>query len=174
MSLAQSFLQELEAEAQITRRLLERVPQAHLGWKPHQKSMTLGQLARHVATTPGGVAEEVAKPAMEVPSFEQPSVTHASELLPLLDESVARAHAVLSPMDDVALATIWRVVDGDRELLAMPRAAFVRSIMLNHWYHHRGQLSVYLRQLNVPLPSIYGPSADENPFVRPQTATAGG
>jgi uncharacterized damage-inducible protein DinB len=75
-------------------------------------------------------------------------------------------------MDDAAMNATWRVLDGTRELMALPRVAFLRSIMLNHWYHHRGQLSVYLRQLNVPVPSIYGPSADENPFMAPQATRA--
>jgi DinB family. len=78
----------------------------------------------------------------------------------------------LEGLDDRAMAATWRILDGEREILAMPRVAFLRSVMLNHWYHHRGQLSVYLRQLNVPVPSIYGPSADENPFVQSAAAAA--
>ena len=172
MALIDGLLQELEQEAQTTKRVLERVPEAHLGWKPHQKSMTLGQLAMHVAIVPGGVAEAAAQPSMQRPLFEHPSPAGSSELLPILDDSIKRARKALQSLDDSALMATWRILDGDREILAMPRVAFIRSIMLNHWYHHRGQLSVYLRQLNVPLPSIYGPSADENPFAMPQTATA--
>jgi uncharacterized damage-inducible protein DinB len=99
------------------------------------------------------------------PEFTQPSARSAGELLPALDESVAKAKRLLGGMDDSALAATWRLMQGDREVMAIPRAALLRSIMLNHWYHHRGQLSVYLRQLGVPVPSIYGPSADENPFA---------
>ena len=172
MALIDGLLQELEQEAQTTKRVLERVPDAHLGWKPHAKSMTLGQLAMHIAMVPGGVAEAAAQPSIQRPLFPQPSPSSASELVPMLDDSVKRARQALGHLDDAAMNATWKVLDGDRELMVMPRIAFVRSIMLNHWYHHRGQLSVYLRQLNVPVPSIYGPSADENPFATPQPAAA--
>lgn len=166
------ILQELEQEARTTRRVLERVPDAHLGWKPHEKSMSLGQLALHVATVPGSVAELASKPFIQLPQFVQPSAKTAAELIPALDESVAKAKRLLDGMDDAALAATWKVMHGDREVMALPRGAVLRTIMLNHWYHHRGQLSVYLRALGVPLPSIYGPSADENPFAVSQTAAA--
>jgi uncharacterized damage-inducible protein DinB len=172
MAMIDALLQELEQEAQTTKRVLERVPQAHLGWKPHEKSMSLGQLAHHVATVPGAVAQLVAQPSMQAPKFEHASATDVRELVPALDESVRQARAALGRMDDAAIMATWKVLDGDKEIMAMPRVAFLRSIMLNHWYHHRGQLSVYLRQLNVPVPSIYGPSADENPFATPEAATA--
>lgn len=165
MAMIDVLLQELELEAHTTRRVLERVPQAHLGWKPHDKSMTLGQLAMHVATIPAGVAEVAAHSSASIPEFSQPSAANASELVPALEQSVARARALLGGMNDAAMTATWRLMNGDQELMAVPRAAFLRSIMLNHWYHHRGQLSVYLRQLGVPVPSIYGPSADENPFA---------
>jgi uncharacterized damage-inducible protein DinB len=172
MAMIDGLLQELEQEAQTTKRVLERVPDAQLGWKPHAKSMTLGQLAMHIAIVPGGVAEAAAQPSIQRPLFEHPSVAGANELVPMLDDSVKRARRALQGLDDNALMATWRVLDGDREILAMPRIAFIRSVMLNHWYHHRGQLSVYLRQLNVPVPSIYGPSADENVFGMPQPAAA--
>ena len=165
MALIDGLLQELQQEAETTRRVLERVPDAHLGWKPHAKSMTVGQLALHVATTPGGVAEMAAQPFIELPQFNQPAATKAAELIAALEESVAKAHRVLGGMDDAALAFTWKVMNGGQEVMAMPRGAVLRAIMLNHWYHHRGQLSVYLRLLGVPVPSIYGPSADENPFA---------
>ena len=165
MAMIDGLLQELEQEAQTTKRVLERVPEAHLGWKPHQKSMTLGQLAMHVAIVPGGVAEAAAQPSMQRPLFPQPSPSSASELLPMLDDSIKRARKALQGLDDNALLATWRILDGDTEILAMPRVAFLRSIMLNHWYHHRGQLLVYLRLLNQSVPSVYGPTADENPFA---------
>jgi uncharacterized damage-inducible protein DinB len=165
MKAVEVLLQELEHEAKTTRRVLERVPGDHLAWKPHAKSMSLGQLAMHVATVPGNVAEIAARPTFDVTGFTQASAATAAELLPALDESIAKARRVLGGMDDAELAATWRMKQGDRELMALPRAAFLRSVMLNHWYHHRGQLSVYLRELNVPVPSIYGPSADENPFA---------
>jgi uncharacterized damage-inducible protein DinB len=160
-----SLLQELEHEAQTTKRVLERVPNDQLAWKPHPKSMSLGQLALHVATVPGMVASIAAQPEVQAPQFTQPSATSSADLVPALDASVAKAKELLGGMDDATLGATWRLKRGDREILAIPRGAFLRSIMLNHWYHHRGQLSVYLRQLNVPVPSIYGPSADENPFA---------
>ena len=172
MALIDGMLQELEQEAQTTRRVLERVPQAHLAWKPHEKSMSLGQLALHIATVPGNVAQMIAQPSMQRPAFGHPAATQASELLPALENSLKQARAALGAMDDTAITATWKVLDGDREIMAMPRIAALRAIMLNHWYHHRGQMSVYLRQLNVPVPSIYGPSADENPFAQPAAVAA--
>ena len=164
MKAVEVLLQELEHEAKTTRRVLERVPGDKLAWKPHQKSMSLGELAMHVATVPGNVAEIASRKTFSVTGFSRPSASTAAELLPALDESIAKARRVLGGLDDAALADTWRLTNGDRELMAIPRGAFLRSVMLNHWYHHRGQLSVYLGELNVPVPSIYGPSADENPF----------
>src|SRR5712691_11885547 len=173
MSTIEALLQELDQEARTTRRVLERVPGDRLGWKPHAKSMSLGQLALHVATVPGGVAQIARQSPFPLPEFKQPAATSAAELIPALEQSVAKAQEILRAMDDADLANIWRAVDGDREVMALPVGALLRSIMLNHWYHHRGQLSVYLRQLDVPVPSIYGPSADENPFLaREKSAVA--
>jgi uncharacterized damage-inducible protein DinB len=165
MRIIDGLLGELEQEAATTRRVLERVPGDRLDWRPHPKSMTLGQLALHVATVPGGVAEIANQSPFQVPEFKQPAAASAAELVPALDASVARARQLLGGLDDAALAAPWKLVKGNREVMTIPRAAVLRTIMLNHWYHHRGQLSVYLRQLGVPLPSIYGPSADENPFA---------
>jgi uncharacterized damage-inducible protein DinB len=165
MRIVDPILVELDQEAAITKRVLERVPNDKLTWKPHAKSMSLGQLALHVATTPGQVAALVASSEHELPKFgEFPAVATAAELLPALEQSVAKAKEVLSSLDNqTAMSTVTLTKDG-KELLVIPRIGVVRSIMLNHWYHHRGQLSVYLRLLNIPVPSIYGPSADENPF----------
>ncbi len=166
MPLIEGLLQELEQEAAATRRVLERVPDNHLGWRPHPKSRTLGQLALHIAVVPGSVAELVALPSpVQAPQFgPDPTPASSSELLPMLDQSIAKAKKVLGGMDDATLMATWRLMVGDREIMAVPRAAMLRSVMLNHWYHHRGQLTVYLRELDVPLPPIYGPSADETPF----------
>lgn len=172
MSMIEALIQELEQEAQTTKRVLERVPGDRLAWKPHQKSMSLGQLALHVATTPGGVSDIVRQSPYPVPEFTQPSCANAAELVPALDQSVAKAKENLRAIGDAGLGHMWRVVDGDKEIMAMPVAAVLRFIMLNHWYHHRGQLSVYLRELGVPVPSIYGPSADENPFAMGQRSAA--
>jgi uncharacterized damage-inducible protein DinB len=166
MALIDGMLQELEEEAKTTRRVLERVPENQLDWRPHQKARTLGELAMHVAVVPGGVAEFVASPSpVQAPDFTDPKLEAASELVPTLDQSIAKARQVLSGMEDADLLATWRLMQGERELFAGPRITMLRAIMLNHWYHHRGQLSVYLRALDVPIPSIYGPSADENPFA---------
>jgi len=170
MSAIETLLQELEQEAQTTRRVLERVPGDRLSWKPHDKSMSLGQLALHIASMPGAIAEITQISPFPVPKFEQPSAKSATELVPTLDQSLAHAKGILRKLDDASLAKIWRVMDGDREVMAIPVGAALRALMLNHWYHHRGQLSVYLRQVGVPVPSIYGPSADENPFAARQNA----
>jgi len=166
MPLIDGLLQELEQEASTTRRVLERVPNAKLTWKPHPKARTLGELALHVAMVPGAVAEFVSQPSpVQAPQFADPTPKSASELVPTLDESIVKAKRLLGKMDDATILGTWRMMQGEKELLAIPRIAMLRSIMLNHWYHHRGQLSVYLRELDVPVPSIYGPSADENPFA---------
>jgi uncharacterized damage-inducible protein DinB len=166
MALIDAMLQELEQEAQTTRRVLERVPDDKLNWRPHEKARTLGELALHVAMVPGSVAEFVAAESpVQAPQFTDTGPKQASELVPALEESIAKAKELLGGMDDAALNATWRMMQGDRELLALPRVAMLRSVMLNHWYHHRGQLSVYLKQLDIPIPSIYGPSADENPFA---------
>ena len=165
MSINQAFIQELEQEAQTTRRVLERVPGDQLAWKPHAKSMSLGQLALHVASTPGAIAQMAMQSSVGVSEFNQPEAKTTAEILSSLDETVAAAKSALEGFDDAAMGETWRVMAGDKEVMAVPRVAVLRSIMLNHWYHHRGQLSVYLRLLDVPVPSIYGPSADENPFA---------
>jgi len=165
MRMIDGLLAELEQEAETTRRVLERIPQAHLSWKPHPKSMSLGQLALHVATVPGSVAELAAVDVIpEPPAFVQPEAATAAELVPSLTASVAKARQTLGGFDDARMAAMWRLQSGGKDIMAMPRVALVRAIMLNHWYHHRGQLLVYLRLLDLPVPSVYGPTADENPF----------
>ena len=164
MAIAAAFLQELEQEAGATRRVLERVPDAHLDWRPHPKSWSLGQLALHVAQLTGGVAQLAMQSPAAPPQFVQERPKRSADLVPALHESIKTAKSTLGEVSDATMMETWRLVAGDRELLAMPRVAFVRAIMLNHWYHHRGQLLVYLRLLDIPVPSIYGPSADEPSF----------
>jgi len=165
MKIIDGLLAELEQEAATTRRVLERIPQEHLSWRPHPKSMSLGQLALHVALVPGLVAENAALDIASPNSFIQPEAATAAELVPALAESVAKAKRALGTYDDAKMTAIWRLQKDGRDVLAMPRVAFVRAIMLNHWYHHRGQLLVYLRLLDLSVPSVYGPTADENPFA---------
>jgi len=166
MKMIDVLLAEMDQEAQSTARVLERVPQAQLSWRPHAKSFSLGQLALHVATIPGNVAELASHNTIpEPPRFIQAEAATSAELVPALRASLAKARQVLGDMEDAQLIETWRLMSGGKELMAMPRAAVIRMIMLNHWYHHRGQLLVYLRMHNVPLPSVYGPTADENPFA---------
>ena len=156
------LLQELEQEAPAARRVLERVPDKQLDWKPHEKSMTLGQLAMHVANLPGAIAEISTKSSFDVKTpIPRPDATSTSQVLALFDESIARAKTILSGMSDDQLATPWSMMKGSQELWSIPRGAFLRSVMLNHWYHHRGQLTVYLRQTGALVPAVYGDSADE-------------
>jgi uncharacterized damage-inducible protein DinB len=127
----------------------------------------LGQLALHVATVPGAVAAFAASPSTaQAPQLtDDPSPKSAADLVPALQQSIATARRVFSGLDDAAMMATWRVMHGTRELIAVPRIGFLRSVILNHWYHHRRQVTVYLRELGVPVPAIYGPSADENPFT---------
>ncbi len=166
MSIAAGLIPELEQEAATTRRVLERVPADKLKWRPHAKSMTLGQLALHVATTPGGIAEIAALDEVPMPepgNFPQPE--SASQVLTAFEGSIRKAKAYLSELPDDKAMAEWKAMKDGRAVMTLPRFVLLRAIMLNHWYHHRGQLSVYLRLLDVPVPSIYGPSADENPFA---------
>lgn len=161
----QDVIGELEHEAKTTRRTLEAVPEASLGWRPHEKSMSLGELAMHIASLPGVIAGMATQPSFDVSAATSPpTASSVEELISTLDESLARAKAALRGIDEAALTQPWRMMDGERELFAIPRAALIRSVMLNHWYHHRGQLTVYLRLTGALVPSVYGPSADENPL----------
>jgi uncharacterized damage-inducible protein DinB len=165
MAMSDALIGELTQEAATTRRVLERVPEEKLSWAPHPKSMSLGQLALHIAVVPGAVAELVSELTREVPAFdERPEASSRAELLRALEDSIALAKAKLSAWSDDELRAEWKMVRGEDIVMAVPRIGIVRSVMLNHWYHHRGELLVYLRLLDVPVPWVYGPSADESPF----------
>ena len=161
-----AMLQEIEMEAQTTRRLLALVRDEHLPWRPHPRARTLGQLALHIAQLSGGVAALALQQEAQAPNFSDPDPVSAAELIPTFDAGIAKTKELLGGLDDEAATETWRLKAGDREILAIPRVAFLRSVLLNHAYHHRGQLSVYLRALGEKIPPIYGPSADENPFAR--------
>jgi len=166
MPLADMFIRELEMEAKTTRRVLERVPTDKLTWKPHVKSMTLRQLAQHVATIPGGISAMAKHDGYDVEKFsEPPALETTAAIVAAFDESVAQAKADLAGTDDAAMMKDWSFKRGGNPIMTIPRIGVFRTMLLNHLYHHRGQLSVYLRLLDVPVPSIYGPSADENPFA---------
>ena len=159
------LLMELEQESQTTRRLLDLLPEDKLGWTPHQKSMTLGQLAMHVAMIPAAIASVVQTDSFDVGQLTPPPQPESrAQVIDTFEKSQAEAVEKLGEFDDAALAKMWAAKKGGRTVTALPRGAVIRYILLNHLIHHRGQLSVYLRLLDVPLPSIYGPSADENPW----------
>ena len=166
MAMIDAMLAELNQEAQATRRLLERVPEDRLGWRPHPRSFSLGQMAMHVAELPSAMSEVAAQDVYPVPEFQQKEAGSRAELLEALERGLATAREVLGRMNDQRLMDTWRLQDGDQILMSAPRVAVLRSFLLNHYYHHRGQLTVYLRLLDVPLPPTYGPTADENPFAR--------
>ena len=159
-----AFIAEIDQEAPATRRLLEIVPDDKLQWRPHPKAMSLGQLAMHIAQTQGGVAQGTDADTAERPVFIHGEATSRAAILNVFEESTQKAKAILAATSDEKALGEWRIKDGEKVLMAMPRVAFWRSVMLNHVYHHRGQLSTYLRTLDIPLPSVYGPSADTNPF----------
>jgi uncharacterized damage-inducible protein DinB len=162
-----SILNELYREATVTRRILERVPGDKLEWRPHPKSMSLGQLAMHVASIPGdlsGLAQADEFDASQA-NFTPPSPGSIEEILTAHDASLGVAQDYLGGVDEKAAQANWRLTFRGEEVFTASRGEVIRSLMLNHWYHHRGQLSVYLRLLDVPVPVIYGRSADENPFA---------
>ena len=165
MSATAAILQELEQEAATTRRVLERVPSDKLAWKPHDKSMSLGTLALHVAMSPGYISDWAVQDATKMSGGGgAPDPKSTAEILSVHDAGLAKAKSNLSSIGDAGLGKMWSMQAPDgKTLMTMPKSALVRSIVMNHVYHHRGQLSVYLRLLNVPVPSIYGPSADEGP-----------
>ena len=164
MSMTQAILQEFDNEAKTTRRVLERVPTDKLDWKPHAKSMSLGVLALHVAASPAVIAGWAAQDETVFAGDNTPPPTSTEQILAAHDAGVKTVKEKLTAIGDEGLTKSWKASAGGKTLMAMPKTALVRAIVLNHWYHHRGQLSVYLRLLDVPVPSIYGPSADENPF----------
>ena len=173
MSIAQSLLAEFEIQAPITRRFLERLPEDKLTWKPHEKSMTAGQLAYHLAFTPGGVIRFVQNNPAQAPEFANfPQPASRQEVLKLMDDNVATVREMLPKLSDAQMNETWRLVVGDREVLAQPRGLFVRDIMFSHWYQHRGQFCVYLRILGVPVPASWGPSADEPPLFAQKAQAA--
>jgi uncharacterized damage-inducible protein DinB len=159
---------QLEREHTVSRRILERVPEGHHDWKPHEKSMAFGYLAALVAVMPDWMAMQIGQDALDLappdgPKYTLPTWKTTAELLRLLDESTARARRALAGTSDAHLATHWRLQVGGRTVVESPRHAAIADTLC-HAAHHRGQLSVYLRLLGVPLPSIYGPSADDRSF----------
>jgi len=164
MSATAALIAEFEQEAATTRRVLERVPTDKLAWKPHEKSMSLGALAMHIAGGPAFITDWAVQDAVTFSGGESPAAGSTADILAAHDAGAAKTKANLSTIGDGGLGKMWSMKTPDgKTVMTMPKAALLRSIGFNHIYHHRGQLSVYLRLLNVPVPSIYGPSADERP-----------
>ena len=162
MNLAQNFLQELTHEAAVSRKLLERSPTEKFGWKPHEKSMSFGRLASHLAEIPGWTIMVIDKDLFEITGDMKPfEAKSTDEVVRLFDDQLAQAKNLLGKTNDTHLAKQWKMTANGNTMVDMPRAAVIRSWVLNHMIHHRGQLSVYLRENNIPVPAIYGPSADE-------------
>ncbi len=166
MTLKKILLQELDAESVHTRKSLERVPEDRLGWKPHEKSGTMGWLAWQLAEIPSWVQEAIGKDSLDIappgaPPYQPPQISSRQQLLDQFDKNIASARAALSKTTDAHLQKPWTLLKGGQVVLTMPRFAVLRSFVLNHSVHHRAQLGVYFRLNNIPVPAIYGPSADE-------------
>jgi len=165
MALKDGMLMELKHEMANTRKMLERVPFEKATFKPHEKSHALSSLATHIARLPSWVTRVVTLPEFNVgdpnafPKFEP--LTSTQQVLDTFDKNVVEATKTLEAASDEALVTPWTFRNGEQVIFTLPRVAAIRSMGLSHMYHHRGQLSVYLRLLDVPIPGMYGPSADE-------------
>lgn len=165
-TLSESILNEFREEVPAVRRLLERVPNDKLTWRPHQKSRTLGELAIHVANIPM-MADKIVNLDEFSPTSPAPGATtmSAEDIRNAFEKNQELAEKVLSTLTDERGEQEWRFTFRGKEIFRKRRLAALRTNMLNHLYHHRGQLTVYLRLLDVPLPMVYGPTADENPFM---------
>jgi len=166
MKLSQMLLPEYDQEMATTRKLLDRLPDADLTWKPHEKSMALGRLATHLAELPGMIPRILSQDFHDLapagaPAYQPKTLGSHQEIVDLFDANVAAGRALLEGAEDEAMKQPWSLRKGDRVAFTLPRIAAIRALILSHSIHHRGQLSVYLRLRDVPLPSIYGPSADE-------------
>ena len=166
MAISETMLAELNTEAANTRKMLEVVPEDKLGWQPHEKSMTLGRLAGHIAEIPGWAQMMVGKDELDFANSDFKPEQHETvqSILGYHDQSVAAFNEALEGHDDATLMKPWTMKNGDHVYFSMPCAVAMRGFILNHIVHHRGQLSVYLRELDVPLPKVYGPTADNPDF----------
>jgi uncharacterized damage-inducible protein DinB len=164
MSIAESLLPEFDREMGLTRRVLERVPDGQFAWKPHDRSMTLGRLAEHLAELPLWCRITIAERGTEMATGRLPDhvpPATCAAVLALFDQHVADARAALTGRTDAELLAPWTLKSQGKEVFTMPKANVLRSFVMNHMIHHRGQMSVYLRLQNIAVPSLYGPSGDE-------------
>jgi uncharacterized damage-inducible protein DinB len=166
MALNQALLPEFDNEMANTRRSLERVPDDKLDWKPHAKSATFRQLALHLALFPSWITETLEKTSLDYApvdgeGYKPPVVNSRKELLEIFDRDLVKARAGLEAASDAQLMETWSLLAGEKTIFSMPRIAVFRSMVMNHMIHHRAQLGVYLRLNDLPVPALYGPSADE-------------
>jgi uncharacterized damage-inducible protein DinB len=165
MAMVDALLPEFDHEMGTTRKLLERVPEDQLDWKPHPKSFTLGELAQHVATIPMWGSVTIKQPGIDVgEAGRQPGAKTRADLLAAFDRNVAETRAALAGVSDAELMAPWTLKNKGQTIFTQPKAGVWRGFVMSHLVHHRAQLSVYLRMHDVPLPAMYGPSADEAPF----------
>lgn len=162
MSIGEALLPEFSQEMGTTRRVLERVPSDKGPWKPHPKSFAIGHLAQLVAWMPGWIADTLKEPVLDLAKYPGYTFETTETLLKMFDGNVARSRAALETTPDKAWSETWSLVRGPMKLWTAPRTLVVRN-HVNHIIHHRAQLTVYLRLLDVPVPATYGPSADERP-----------
>jgi uncharacterized damage-inducible protein DinB len=160
MTIAAGMIQEFDQEMATTRRLLERVPTDKGQWKPHPKSFAMGHLAQLVAWLPGWISQTIGSTELNLATAAGYSFETTENLLAMFDKNVRKSRQALQTVSDADFGVAWSLKRGDMVLLTQPRSVMVR-MHINHLIHHRGQLSVYLRLVNVPIPSIYGPTADE-------------
>jgi uncharacterized damage-inducible protein DinB len=166
MSLAQSLLPEFDEEMANTRKMLERLPEDRLNYKPHEKSMALGRLAGHIAEMPGWGSMTVKTDSLDImpggkQEFEALVAKSRQQVLEAFDKNVSEARSAIAGASDEHLAKEWKLLGNGKTILAMPRIGVLRTMVMNHVIHHRAQLGVYYRMNNVALPPLYGPTADE-------------
>lgn len=166
MTIGQMLAAELKQESVAARKMLERVPNDKLAWKPHEKSMSLGRLAGHIAEMVTWTNVTVGQDELDFATadYKPKDYTDAAEIVADFDQNLSSALEVLNSTSDETMTHNWRLRNGEQIYFELPKAAVLRTMMMNHIIHHRGQLSVYLRLLDVPVPPIYGPSADEQTF----------
>ena len=168
MSIAEGLIQEFDPEAAATRRVLERTPDDKYDWKPHEKSFSFGELASHLANIFAWTGMTLKQDSYDIaPSgseeFKTPQAANTAELLEMFDKNVAAAREAIAGTSDEEFMKTWTMYRGGEQMFAMPKIAVLRVFIFSHSFHHRGQLTVYLRMNDIPVPSVYGPSADEAP-----------
>ena len=171
MALSEALLPEFDEEMKNTRKMLERIPDDKFDYKPHEKSMALGRLASHVAELPGWAAHTMQTDVLEIQAGQAPYLANSNkQLLEDFDKNVAEGRKLIAAATDADFAKMWTFKYGGKAIFSMPRAAVIRSVVMNHMIHHRAQLSVYLRLNEIEVPGMYGPSADEMKFWTAQNS----